>query len=252
MRRVTLAVVAAAIVPMSLAAQGGPSRGGFVPDSLRNIQVLPRTMTPSEVVGVMRNITMALGVRCPFCHVGQEGQPLSRFDFASDDKMMKQTARTMLEMVQVINGRYLTQLDERSMPQVDVACMTCHRGVPVPKPLPDLLLDAVQRSGADSAVRAYRALRQQYYGRAAYDFGEGTLMEVSGRLARDQRFDDALLMARLNIEFFPQSSQSQTNRGEVLRMRGDTAGAVGAYRQALQLNPNDMGARMRLRELGQP
>jgi len=68
MRRVTIAVAAAVLVPMSLAAQGGPPRGGFVPDSLRNIQVLPRTMTPAEVVGVMRGVTMALGVRCPFCH----------------------------------------------------------------------------------------------------------------------------------------------------------------------------------------
>lgn len=31
---------------------------------------------------MMRNITGALGVRCQFCHVGEEGMPLERFDFA--------------------------------------------------------------------------------------------------------------------------------------------------------------------------
>jgi len=249
-------IAVAVLVPAALAAQGGPPPGGpprggmFVPDSLRNIQVLPRTMTPVEVVGFMRNVAGALGVRCLYCHVGQEGQPMSQWNFASDDKMEKQTARTMMEMVQVVNTRYLTQLDTRSMPPVDVACMTCHRGVTVPIPLADLLVRIDTMAGADSAARAYRALRQQYYGRAAYDFGEGTLIMASGRMARDRRFDDALAMARLNIEFFPQSGPSQTNLGDVLRMRGDTAGAVSAYRQALQLNPNDMGTRMRLRELG--
>jgi len=253
MRRVLAVCAAVLLAPNALAAQGGPPRGGggmFVPDSLRNIRVLPRTMTPTEVVGMMRNITGALGVRCQFCHVGEEGQPLSQFNFASDDKPTKLTARTMMEMVQAINGQHLAQLTNRETPQVDVTCNTCHRGVAVPRALADLLMHTGTVAGVDSAARTYRALRQQYYGRASYDFGEATLITVSGRLARDRRFDDAAAFARLNIEFFPQSSQSQTNLGEVLRMRGDTTGAVAAYRQALQLNPNDQGARSRLRELG--
>jgi hypothetical protein len=55
----------------------------FEPDTLRNIKVLPSTMTPREVVGVMRGFAAALGVRCDYCHVGQEGRPL---DFPSDDR----------------------------------------------------------------------------------------------------------------------------------------------------------------------
>jgi Flp pilus assembly protein TadD len=199
----------------------------------------------------MRNITGALGVRCQYCHLGEEGQPLSQFDFASDDKPTKRAARAMMEMVQAINGQHLARLAEREDPPVEVTCATCHRGVTVPRPLADLLGAAVAAGGADSAARAYRALRERYYGRSAYDFGEGTLVIVAGRLARERRFDDAVMIARLNIEFFPQSSQSVTGLGEVLRMRGDTTGAAAAYRQALQLNPNDQGARMRLRELGQ-
>ncbi len=89
------------------------------------------------------------------------------------------------------------------------------------------------------------------FGSAAYDFSANTLIFLSQRLARNQRLDPALAMARLNVEFHPQASQVQTNLGEVLRMRGDTAGAVAAYRQALQLNAQDGGARQRLRELGQ-
>jgi len=246
MRRALVLVAAASIIPAAaLRAQG------FAPDSLHNIKALPATMTPIQVVGYMRNVTFGLGVRCTFCHVGEEGRPLTSYDFASDDKPTKREAREMIRMVQAINGQFITQLPQRQSPPFEVTCETCHRGVAVPRPLVDILGNIVDSSGADSAVRAYRALRDRYYGRASYDFGENTLNFLSNRLVRSQRLDPALTMARLNVEFFPQSSQVQTNLGEVLRARGDTVGAITAYRQALQLNPQDGGARQRLRELGQ-
>ena len=34
---------------------------------------------------VMPGFTRALGVRCSYCHVGEEGESLSTYDFASDD-----------------------------------------------------------------------------------------------------------------------------------------------------------------------
>ena len=250
MRRSFVLAALVLVVPAALAGQG-PGRGGFAPDSLRNIRALPSTMTPIEVVGFMRNVTGALGVRCTFCHVGEEGRPLTTYDFASDDKPTKREAREMIRMVQAINAQFISQLPERQAPPFEVTCETCHRGVAVPRSLVDILGLAAQAGGADSAARAYRALRELYYGRAAYDFGEATLGIVSQRLVRGQRLDDALVVARLNAEFYPQSSQVQTNIGEVLRVRGDTTGAIAAYRQALQLNPQDGGARQRLRELGQ-
>jgi len=78
-----------------------------------------------------------------------------------------------------------------------------------------------------------------------------TLILAVDGLEQARRFDEALGLLRLNMEFFPQSSQTQTGIGEAYRMRGDTAAAIAAYRQALVLNPNDGGARQRLRQLGQ-
>jgi hypothetical protein len=63
--------------------------GKFPPDSLVNTKVIPHATPVADVVGVMRNFTSALSVRCTFCHVGSEGQPLSEFDFASDQKRNK-------------------------------------------------------------------------------------------------------------------------------------------------------------------
>jgi len=249
MIRVRLALGALALaVPGTLAAQG---TGRFPPDSLRNIKVLPSSMSVRDVIDTMRGFTFALGVRCPFCHVGEEGRPLSEFDFPSDDKSTKTRARVMIRMVQAINRDNLSRLEPREDPPVEVTCMTCHRGVAVPRPLDQIVALAVRSSGLDSATRTYRSLRERYYGRAAYDFGEGTLIGAAQDVLGDQRYDDALGLLQLNAEFYPQSAQTQTMVGEVYRTRGDTTAAVAAYRRALQIDPNERGARQRLRQLGQ-
>jgi tetratricopeptide (TPR) repeat protein len=223
----------------------------FPPDSLQNVKVLPATMPVRDLINVMRGFTSALGVRCTYCHVGTEGQDLASYDFASDEKAPKETARTMLRMVQAINGQHLSQLAQRRQPRVDVQCATCHRGVAVPRPLPDLLVDAATTSGADSAVRAYRSLRAAYFGRSAYDFGEFALIHAAQRLQQGRKFDEALALLRLNLEFQPMSSPTSNAMGDVNRVKGDTAAAIAAYRNSLRLNENDQEAMQRLRALGQ-
>jgi len=87
----------------------------FPPDSLVNVKVIPKNTPVMQVVGMMRNFAGALGVRCPFCHVGQEGQPLAQFDFAKDEKRTKLTARQMMRMVEEINRRVDTLPEHAQM-----------------------------------------------------------------------------------------------------------------------------------------
>src|SRR5437868_10800611 len=106
--------------------------GKFPPDSLTNVKVIPKNTPVMQVVGMMRNFAGSLGVRCQFCHVGQEGQPLSTFDFASDAVPHKTIARGMIRMVQRLNGPELTQLLGPAQ-QPRVTCYTCHRGCATPE-----------------------------------------------------------------------------------------------------------------------
>jgi hypothetical protein len=46
--------------------------------------------------------------------------------------------------------------------------------------------DIATAAGADSAIRAYHTLRDRYYGRDAYDFGEVSLNSAAFRTARRQ------------------------------------------------------------------
>ena len=243
-------VLAGAALITAAAPAAAQQQAHFPPDSLTNVRVIPAGTPVIQVIGMMRNFAGWLGVRCQYCHIGEEGQPLESFDFASDEKRTKLAAREMLRMVQAINRDFLTQVPQRPQPPLEVNCETCHHGVPRPVPLSQLILDIATASGADSAVRAYRSLREAYFGRAAYDFGLPSLNIAAFRLARANRFDEAATLLNLNIEQFPNASAPYVFRGNISLMRRDTAAAVQAFREAVRKDPNDPEARQRLRNLG--
>ena len=81
---------------------------------------------PGRLIANMKFFSQSLGVRCTYCHVGTDGQPLSTFDFASDAKEHKSTARAMLAMVATLNLKTLPAAT--GLPDAKVTCFTCHRG----------------------------------------------------------------------------------------------------------------------------
>jgi hypothetical protein len=244
--RLFLVGLAALAIPVALASQ---APGRWPPDSLVNVQVIPRTTPVMEVVGAMRNIAFGLGVRCQFCHVGEEGMPLERFDFPSDEKRTKLVARQMMRMVQEINQR-LDTIPGRTSAGLQVSCATCHRGVSRPFPLATLLTDAALAAGSDSAIRVYRNLRQRHYGRDAYDFGEVSLNTAAFRLGRAGKYEDAFALLLLNEEIFPNSSGMYVFRGNINLMKGDTTAAAAAFREAVRRDPSNGEARGRLQAIG--
>src|SRR6478672_9915332 len=67
----------------------------------KNLKVLPQNITHDELITTMRGFARALGTRCDGCHVPIPGEQ-NKFDFASDAKDEKRTARTMVLMVRNI------------------------------------------------------------------------------------------------------------------------------------------------------
>lgn len=246
MRRLTLSLVALAIAFVS-----NPVHAQFPPKELKNLKVFPKDIPVRALLDTMGSFTRALGVRCTYCHVGEEGQPLSSFDFPSDQKPEKEKARVMLRMVGAINGDYLTKLAARRTPTITVTCATCHHGVTEPRPLQQVVLNAYDSAGADSAEALYRALRTRYYGRAAYDFGEVPLVDVGNALRARGRMADALRFYILNTQMLPASAFAFRSAAEGQLAAGDTASAIRSLQQALAINPNDGQAKRTLDRLGQ-
>jgi hypothetical protein len=230
------AFIGVAVMPSSALAQWPPER-------LKNLKVLSQDISVRSLVDTMAGFTRALGVRCAYCHVGGETTPLEKIDFASDSMPAKVKAREMLRMVLAINRDHLTKLVDRRDPPIVVTCATCHRGVAQPRPLQQILLTAYDAGGADSTEAAYRALRQRYYGSAAYDFGEVPLADVASVVRARGKLADAIRLHTLNIEFSPRSGFALRQAAGAELAAGDTAAATAALERALGLNANDSQAK---------
>jgi Photosynthetic reaction centre cytochrome C subunit len=98
-----------------------------------NLRVLPPNITHDELISTMRGFARSLGTRCNHCHVANPPGAAEEFNFASDAKPEKNTARTMLRMTRSINAQYISKVNEHGQ---TVTCFTCHRGHTVPETLP--------------------------------------------------------------------------------------------------------------------
>jgi photosynthetic reaction center cytochrome c subunit/tetratricopeptide repeat protein len=243
-------VVAVAVLATLLVAPDARAQGKFPPDSLVNVKVIPKNTPMREVIAMMRNFAGNLGVRCTYCHVGEESIPLSAYDFVSDEKRPKQVARMMLQMINAINGQHLSNVPGRSSPELTVTCETCHRGVARPEPIEGLIERTVAAAGVDSAARAYRNLITRLERRGAYNFTDLPLSQLARTMAQQSRFDEALGVLAVNEETHPQSATVAFTRGDILLARRDTNGAVAAYRLTLQRDSAFAPARAQLRALG--
>jgi len=243
------AIIAATSV-LLLAATAAQAQGKFPPDSLINVKVIPKNTAVRDVINTMRTFATTLGVRCTYCHIGEESQPLTTYDFASDEKRTKQAARVMMQMVNAINGQHLTAVPGRPAPELTVTCETCHRGVARPEPIERVVEAALTAGGLDSASRTYKNLFARYERRGAYNLTDIPLNQLARTIAQQRRFDEAIGLIAVNEETHPTSALVSFTRGDVLLAKADTAGAVTAYQMTLRRDSTFAPARAQLRALG--
>ena len=183
----------------------------------------PRAQRPD-----MQAIATALGVECQFCHAPKAA--------TANGRLRLDVAREMIAMTADVNASVARATGAGGN---RVTCMTCHRGVPIPRQLRDILLETAVREGPAAAVAQYRDLRARYFGGQAYDFGEATLLAVAERLT-NSRPDASIALADLSLEFHPQSWRSHLIKGIALSRRLETTPeALESFRQALALDPDN-------------
>ena len=129
-----------------------------------------------------------------------------------------------------------------------VQCVTCHRGVPVPLQLSEILTQTLKTKGAAAAIEQYRELRQQFYGRQAYDFGENTLLGVAQQIT-SSRPSDSIALLQLNLEFYPRSAVSYAEIGFAYTRKLDDDSAIANLEKALEIEPNNGIIRGQLEQL---
>jgi tetratricopeptide (TPR) repeat protein len=195
---------------------------------------------PADIMPLMQEIVQGLGVQCEYCHSAARGSGLP--------EPKKDIARQMIAMTRDLNTRVQTATGKPAAEAVQVKCVTCHHGVPIPRQLSEIVLRTLRERGVTAAAAQYRDLHEQFYGRAAYDFGEDTLIGVAQPLAAGKP-DDAIALLKLNLEFYPQSAKTYAAIGYAYTRKYDDPTAITFYEKSVELDPNNGVVRGQLEQL---
>jgi hypothetical protein len=243
-----IAVAMVGLVSGVAAAQGGGAATGTAqaapPPPMTNLQIFPKDTPRPQVLQTMQAFTQSLGVACNYCHV-QEGRG-GRNDMASDEKPTKKAARGMMLLAREINTKLPEAVGKSADATTRVGCATCHRGVPIPKQITDIVTDA---GAAPAGLAKYKELREKFYGGQSYDFSEGSLIAVAQRANAASKADDALAYLNANLEYYPKSSRTYAMIAQVKNAKGDKPGAIAALEKAVELDPNNAQAKAQLENL---
>jgi len=234
-------VAAALLLVVGVAFAQAPAQ----PEKPKNLKVLPKDWSREQVVAVMQNFTAALGVGCNFCHVINQGQPP---DFASDDKKEKDMARAMMKIATDLNANLPKALGMEPKDTTRIGCITCHRGVPEPKQLGEILAKTSAEKGFPAAAAQYDELKGKYYGAQAYDFTDQGLIATATPL-RATRTDEAIQFLNLGLQKFPQSAPTYVALAQAQEVKKDTKGAIASLEKALAIDPKNAQATRLLGEL---
>ena len=192
-----------------------------------------------DIMPLMQEIVTGLGVQCEYCHSARgSGQPEPKKDIA----------RQMIAMTRDLNARVQGATGKTAAEATQVKCITCHHGVPIPKQLSEILTQTLREKGVTAAAEQYRDLHKRFYGRAAYDFGEDTLIAVAQPLAAAKP-DDAIALLKLNLEFYPQSAKTYGAIGYAYTRKYDDPTAITYLEKAVEFDPSNGVIRGQLEQL---
>jgi tetratricopeptide (TPR) repeat protein len=218
------------------------------PEKPKNLQVFPKDWSGTRLRPVMIGFTRALGVRCSYCHKGEEGKPLGTYDFASDENPNKDRSREMYRMLGDITD-HLKKIKPSGDKPVNMWCHTCHHGRPRPMTLDEELAEQYRTKGLPAALDDYADLKKKFYGRSAYDFGEGSLNSFGYTLLEGKDVPGAIQVFKLNADIFPESANVWDSLAEAYMKSGDPKNAQLNYEKALTLDPANQNAKEMLKKL---
>jgi hypothetical protein len=158
----------------------------------------------------------------------------------------------MMQLVRDINARVPAAVGKTAEAATRVQCITCHRGVAIPRQLGDILTQTATDKGNAAAIAQYRDLRKQYFGAQAYDFSETSLITIAQRATTADQADAALAWLQLNLDYFPLSRRTYAAMAQAQQKKNDKNGALASLTRAVELDPQNAQAKRQLDQLKDP
>lgn len=230
---------APAAAPPAAASPGATVRVHTEPPP-KNLKVLPKDWSRKQVIEIMKTFTAGLGVRCQYCHVGEEGKPFSQWDFASDEKSAKQRARDMYLMLEEVNHRLGALSNLHGAGSAPLAsCATCHHKLARPRPIEEVFEETSAKQGLDAAIKEYRGLRTDLLASGSYDFTSRPLAQLASRQLEANDAKSAQKVLDLALDLGLDTLMVRMGMVDVALAQGDKNAALNQLDKASALPLND-------------
>lgn len=114
-------------------------------------------------------------------------------------------------------------------------------------PLIEAMLKLTEQNGVAAAIAFYRAMKTEQPNQ--YNFGEPELNRLGYQLLQARKLKEAIEIFKLNVEAYPQGSNTYDSLGEAYMVSGNNELAILNYKKSLELNPQNTGATEMLKRL---
>jgi CubicO group peptidase (beta-lactamase class C family) len=177
-----------------------------------------------------------------------QGEPITKIEHEGGINGFNTLITRMPEsknLIVLLNNTGGTKLEEMSQ---KIAAILFGKPYKAPmRDIADTLFNTVMEKDVQTAIKQYRELKSTQ--KDAYDFSEGQLNRLGYQLLQTNRVKDAIEIFKLNVEMFPQGSNTYDSLGEAYMVNGDKSLAIQNYKKSLELNPKNTGAVEKLKKL---
>ena len=133
----------------------------------------------------------------------------------------------------------------------DIGIHLLHPESPLQSTKPSIAIkikNEIDAHGLDAGLKTYADLKKT--NASEFDFEESRLNELGYLYLNTSEIEKALAIFKLNTEVYPNSSNVFDSYGEAFMKNGNEIKAVENYKKALALNPGNLNAIEKLKELG--
>jgi CubicO group peptidase (beta-lactamase class C family) len=168
--------------------------------------------------------------------------PISETTFIRRGANIKYEFRTIAVEGPLANGQSRTATSIRLI--FDNGNTSIAERIPEDRLVP---LELLVAGKVDEAIDGYRKIKNEKPGNAA--IAEARLNGIGYQFLRQKSLRGAIAMFKLNVEFYPNSANVYDSLGEAYEANGEKDLAIANYKKSLELNPQNSGAREKLKKM---
>lgn len=114
------------------------------------------------------------------------------------------------------------------------------------KSVADNVLAKIESDGIDAGIKYFHKIKDD----KNFQLRESEMNIIGYKLMEDKKYEDASKVFQLNVDAFPNSSNTYDSLGESYMKMGNKELAIKNYRKSVELNPNNQMGIKYLKELG--